>query len=523
MTMNGKIDTDALPAAEKSARPSYRAPNSPAATALAAVIGAMVDIKDIGLDDDFFALGGDSLMALQVAAKLRSAGYALSVRSIFATPKLAELAASVVPITASPTIDRSRNDDRPAPLTPIQRWFAARKLPQPCHYNQAVAFAAAEPLELTRLETALAVVADAHPALRLAVETDDEPRQRPIPIDVLVPPGWFDLRALPEQLRERTIQQKLRELQQALDPATGRVLRAVVFRRGGDQSDLLVLVAHHLAIDARSWLVLAEDLAAAYRGAAIAPAIGFPDWARALAETTMAADGWNEYLAGALGSLPCDRSAATNTESDAVEFTLSLTGTPARALARWPGGRTGRWLSDAVLAALGLVLGDWTGHERILIDVEGTGRDVPASLPDPSRTIGWLTTLAPVVVPHRPQEPRDARLAAAVASIGAAPADWTYALKEVNGPRSGAALCVNFLGRLAEQNYIGELFKPVPFDAGPLRGLENPRGHLIDLEIESGVDVLQLNWRYASSAFEAATVKAVAQRHLDLLISMAES
>ncbi|MFZ0421845.1 MAG: amino acid adenylation domain-containing protein [Xanthobacteraceae bacterium] len=523
MTPNGKIDTEALPAAEKSARPSYRAPDSPAATALAAVIGAMVDIKDVGLDDDFFAMGGDSLMALQIAAKLRSAGYALSVRSIFATPRLAELATAAVPIEACPAIDRSRSDDRPAPLTPIQRWFVARNLPQPRHYNQAVAFAAAEPLELARLHTALTVVADAHPALRLAVETDDKPRQRPMPIDVLVPPAWFDLRALPEQLRERTIHRKLQELQQALDPAVGRVLRAVVFRLGGDQPDLLVLIAHHLVIDARSWLILAEDLAAAYRGTVVAPAIGFPDWARALAEAEISADGWSKYLTGAMGALPRDRSVATNAESDAAEFTLSLSSARSRALARWPGGRTGRWLADAVLASLGLVLGDWTGHERVLIDVEGTGRDVPASLPDPSRTIGWLTTLAPVVVPHRPQVPRNARLAAAVASIGAAPADWTYALKETDGPRSGAALCVNFLGRLAEQNYIGELFKPAAFDAGPLRGPDNPRAHLIDLEIESGADVLELTWRYAASAFEAATVKAVAQRHLDLLISMAES
>lgn len=523
MTVNGKIDTDALPAAEKTARPSYRAPDSPAATTLAAVIGAMVDIRDVGLDDDFFALGGDSLMALQVAAKLRSAGYALSVRSIFATPKLAELAAALAPVAAPSAIDHTRNDDRPAPLTPIQRWFVARNLPQPNHYNQVVAFAAAEPLDLTRLETALTLVADVHPALRLAIETDGEAHQRQMPIDVLVAPAWFDLRALPEQLRERTIRQKLRELQGALDPASGRVFRAVVFRLGGDRPDLLVLIAHHLVVDARSWLVLAEDLAAAYNGTAIAPAIGFPDWARALAAAKISADGWGEYLAGAVGTLPCDHNVGTNSENEAAEFTLTLAGAQARTLARWPGGRTGRWLFDAVLASLGVVLDDWTGCERILIDVEGTGRDVPASLPDPSRTIGWLTTLAPVVVPHRPQAPHDARLAAAVASIGAAPADWTYALKEANGPRSGAALCVNFLGRLAEQNYIGGLFKPVPFDAGPLRGPDNPRAHFIDLEVESGADTLQLNWRFAASVFEAATVKAVAQRHLDLLVRMAGS
>jgi amino acid adenylation domain-containing protein len=521
--VNGKIDLDALPAAEMAARPAYRAPDTAAEAALVRVVCGLVGIEDVGIDDDFFAVGGDSLMALQVAATLRTAGFALSVHSIFAAPRLEEIAKAMAPVATLPAIDRGRsNDDRPSPLTPIQRWFVARDLPQSGHYNQAVAFEAAEPLDVTRLESALAIVADAHPALRLAIETANGAwRQRPMPLDVLVPPAWFDLRALPEQLRERTMRQKLRELQQALNPTCGRMLRAVVFRLGDGRPDLLVLIVHHLAVDARSWPVLAEDLESAYRGAAIVPAIGFPDWARALGETKVSTDSWNDYLACAAGTLPCDHSEGFNRESDAAEFTLVLGAARALALARWPGGRTGRWLSDAVLASLGLVLGDWTGHERVLIDVEGTGRDVPASLPDPSRTIGWLTTLAPVVVPHRPSEPRDARLAAAVASIGAAPADWTYALADPRGPSSGAALCVNFLGRITERNHIGALFKPVSFDAGPLRGPDNSRAHLLELEVEVDAEAIRLNWRYPASLFEAETVRDLANRHFDLLSSLA--
>jgi len=520
---NGKIDIDALPAMGTSARPAYRAPESSAETTLAGVVGDLIGVGDVGLDDDFFALGGDSLMALRVAAKLRGAGFALSVRSIFAMPRLAALATAMTPVAAAAaTVGARAEDERPAPLTPIQRWFFARDLPQPRHYNHAAAFEAAKPLDPTRLAAALAVVVEAHPALRLKIETDEGGLcQRPMPIAGLAPPAWFDLRAVPEPLRLRLAHQKLLELHQTLDPTAGHMLRAVVFRLSSDRPDLLVTIAHHLAVDARSWQVFAEDLAGAYSGAAIVPAVGFTDWARALAETKLAPDGWNAYLAGADGSLPGGDAMGANLESEAAELTLVLPGASTQALARWPGGRTGRWLSDAVMAALGLVLGDWAGQDRLLIDIEGTGRDVPATLPDPSRTIGWLTTLSPVVLPHRPDQPRDRRLAAAVASIAAAPPDWTYALTEPGGPCSGAAFCVNFLGALAEGDRIGGLLQPVAFDVGALRGPRNPRAHLIELEVEASASTLRLRWRYAASRFDAATIGDLARRHLDLLSTLA--
>jgi hypothetical protein len=192
-----------------------------------------------------------------------------------------------------------------------------------------------------------------------------------------------------------------------------------------------------------------------------------------------------------------------------------------RALARWGLGRPGRGLSDALLASLGLVLGDWTGHPRMIIDVEGSGRDVPANLPDPSRTIGWLTTLAPVVLPHLPEEAREVRLREAVAAIAAVPPDWTYALSDPLGPRSGAEFCVNFLGGLGGDAVVGGLLRPVAMDLGRTRGAANPRAHLIDLEAEIVSEGLRLVWRYATRLFDALTIGRLAERHRDLLVELA--
>lgn len=514
----GKLDQDALPDPAEMLRPPYRAPVEPAARALAEAVGEVVGVADPGLDDDFFALGGDSLMALQVAARLRGAGFALSVRSIFATPKLGALAALALPVAAERGPDAA--DEAPAPLTPIQRWFLARDLPQPRHYNQAVAFEAGERLVPDRLEAALGRVMANHPALRSKI---DPSGKQTVLADAPPAPGWFDLRAVPAGLKERLLAQKVAELQQGLDPFEGRMLRAAVFRLAADRPDLLVLAVHHLAIDARSWQILAEDLAAAYRGRPLAPALSFGQWAKALAgeDPSREEQAWAAYLAGADGRLPRDRSGGANREADAVEMEVVLAPALVRALARWSGGRPGRALSDSILATLAVAVGDWTGHEMLLLDVEGSGRDVAAHLPDPSRTIGWLTTLAPLALPRRPGEALEARLRAAAAAVDAAPPDWTYALGSKSGPSPGAELCVNFLGGMTDDSIVGGLLRPVPVDLGPARGPDNPRAHLVDLEAETGADGLRLRWRYPAPAFEAATIRRVAERHRDLLAGLA--
>jgi hypothetical protein len=336
--------------------------------------------------------------------------------------------------------------------------------------------------------------------------------------------GWFDLRALPDALKDRTLGQKIAECQRGVDPFRGPMLRAAGFRMGDNRPDLLVLVVNHMAIDARSWHVLAEDFAGAYRGERLAPGVSYGQWARALAKAG-GYERWRTVLAGAEGGLPARLGYGvvdqTNREADAAEIAVLLPADQMRALTRWGLGRPGRGLSDALLAALGLVLGDWTGHSRVIIDVEGSGRDVPADLPDPSRTIGWLTTLAPVVLPHRPDLAREIRLRAAVAAIAAAPPDWTYALHDPLGPRSGAEFCVNFLGGLGGDAVAGGLLRPAPIDLGRMRGAANPRAHLIDLEAEIVSEGLRMVWRYATGSFDALTIGRLAARHRDLLADLA--
>jgi len=139
LTPNGKVDRRALPAPDQS-RPDleaeYVAPRTPEEEILASIWAQLLDVDQVGVHDSFFELGGDSILSIQVIARVNQAGLRLTPRQIFQHPTVAELAAVA---GTGPTIQAEQGImEGPLPLTPIQRWFFERRLPEPHHWNQTV-------------------------------------------------------------------------------------------------------------------------------------------------------------------------------------------------------------------------------------------------------------------------------------------------------------------------------------------------------------------------------------------------
>ena len=166
LTPNGKVDRRALPAPRyEGDAESYVAPASEAETVLAEVWARVLGVERVGMDDNFFDLGGDSILSIQVVSRARAAGVEITPRQLFEHPTVGRLAR-----VASPVNGTSGDDDAPVagevPLTPIQRWFFAQDIPQRHHWNQAVLLAPREPIDMRRLEMAVARVMEHHDALR---------------------------------------------------------------------------------------------------------------------------------------------------------------------------------------------------------------------------------------------------------------------------------------------------------------------------------------------------------------------
>ncbi len=453
-----RLDRANLPTPPEEPR-VYVAPRTPVETVLADVYAEVLGAARVGVRDNFFALGGDSILGIQVVTRARQAGLVLTSRDIFAHQTIAELAPYV-------TRDLPPDTDQGpvtgyAPLTPIQRWFLGTGSTL---FDQSLVVDFDADIDPEALRTAVQALISHHDALRTRFEADRQ---------VVEPDGHALLRA--EVLDARTVR----------------------------------LVAHHLVVDGVSWRILAEDLLTAYGQALQGSTIhigrkttSFRDWARRLHDHTVSGGFADElpYWSAASGSgVPVDRS-GPNTFATAREVTVRLTEDETSALLRDVPDVYRTQVNDVLLTALGRVLADWTGRDRVLVDLEGHGREELFADVDLSRTVGWFTTVFPVALE--------------------VPGTWSAALKSVkeqlravpgrgigygalrylaDGPVCDPAVSFNYLGRFTGQRDLDLAADP-----------EMLRPHLVDVVGRVQDDRLEFSWHYSSANHDESTIARLA-------------
>lgn len=260
---NGKLDRKSLPAptlataADAAAEGADMADGKAAPLPgleqqLAAIWGRVLGRDDLHRHAGFFALGGDSILAIQVVAQARAEGIALSPRDLFQYQTLATLAEAAAE-RAGPAMGQGPVTGAQS-LTPIQSWFFARALPQAHHWNQAMVLAPARELDPGHLRAALRHLSDRHDALRARFhrgasgwqQVYDAPGRAPLLIESREP-----------------VTEAASALQAGFDLAQGPLWGAVL-ARGADGGQRLAVAAHHLIVDGVSWRVLLGDLQALY-------------------------------------------------------------------------------------------------------------------------------------------------------------------------------------------------------------------------------------------------------------------
>ncbi|WP_378737032.1 amino acid adenylation domain-containing protein [Nocardia brasiliensis] len=266
LTPNGKLDRKALPAPEFTSTATFRAPSSPVEQAIAEVFAGLLGAKDIGLDDDFFGLGGNSLLATRVVARINEALDAnLVVRELFESPTVAALAARVVPGAAKasgarPPLARVPRTDRvPLSLAQQRMWVLNQFDPESPAYNIPLAIRLSGVLDVPALRNAVADVLERHETLRTRYPADPSglAYQEILSVGEALP-GGLEVVATADPLGRIT------ELMSTGFDVTQQVpVRALLLAVGQDEH-LLALVVHHISADGASMAPLARDLVTAY-------------------------------------------------------------------------------------------------------------------------------------------------------------------------------------------------------------------------------------------------------------------
>ncbi|MFI6078145.1 amino acid adenylation domain-containing protein [Actinoplanes sp. NPDC051343] len=402
---NGKLDKTALPAPALEAA-AGRAPATERERIIAGLVAASLGLPSVGADADFFALGGDSIVAMHLVGRARAAGLRLTPRQVFAARTVAALAERATAL--APSAGPGPADGvGPFPLTPVMRWLSEVEGPIE-GFNQSAVVQVPAGLGWDRLLSALQTIVDQHDLLRARLD-------RTAGWHMVVPPrgssraeDWttrVDVGGL-DELGD-VVAAQARTAQAALDPGAGAMIRAVWLDAGPARPGRLLLLVHHLAVDGVSWRVLLPAIKAAVAGGPLLlPGTSFRRWATGLAaaatdparlaELPM----WTDILSRGAGPLPVRRplDPAVDVAATLLDVTLILPPTVTEALlTRVPAG-LGASINDVLLGALGVAVARWRGSgDAVLVSLEGHGREEHlVDGADLSGTVGWFTNVFPV-------------------------------------------------------------------------------------------------------------------------------
>lgn len=408
LTPNGKLDRHALPAPNYvSDQTKFEAPRNEVEASLAQAYTAVLRAPQVGIHDNFFWLGGDSILSIQLVSRIAQHGYTVSVKDVFLYPTVAELA-TVARAAQALHVDQSVQLGN-APLLPIQRRFFASRQPQIHHFNQSYLLMVKQPIAPVQLKSAIRALLRHHDALRFQYTPDESGwQQQYLAPDTHVPLEIIDLLSAadsgPEDRRAK-IEAICAERQTSLNPLAGDLTRWVYFKGGGATADRLLIVIHHLAIDGVSWRILLEDLVTLLDGGQLPPKTSsYREWGEMLQSTTK--QGYFDAQVGYWldkpidAPLPLDNPTALNTIGNSHLLKLTLSREQTTQLLRTLPDLHDVTLDAVLLTALTETLTDWSGHAGLRVNFESHGRQELFETINLNRTVGWFTSAYPLTIPH---------------------------------------------------------------------------------------------------------------------------
>ena len=529
---NRKIDRRALPepSFDTTIRPAQTPLQQQLCTAIADVLG--VESDRVGLDEDFVELGGDSIVAMQLVARLRAEGFVVSPRDIMTRRTAGELAETVTRAPAAAALETVAVGAVPA--TPIVRWLEnlVENPEQANGFHQSAFLVTPPGLDVDALDAALNVLIRRHHMLRARLVADTSPWRFEIPESAPAP--RVTVESVGDLVDTETLDVAART-RSRLDPQRGAMVAATLLDRGTEPGRLLVAI-HHLVVDGVSWRILVPELIAAYTQIAdgVAPqqvslaasTSDFGAWARRLVATSRRDEEalWHHVIgdeAAALSLLHGPLDPRRDRQGTARSHRVAV---PAAATDRLLGptpAALGVAVDDVLLGAFGVAAGRAT-----LVDLEGHGRAeelVPGA--DLGGTIGWFTAVHPIRVGEQDTVSEAARaLAAERAEIpdGGIGYGMMRYLDDVELP--AAAIEFNYLGRYRAFEAGGWAMARESADVGPDDDM--PAGHALVIDV-AAIDTeegtrLQATWTYQPGVIDEADVVALADRWVTALTAAAD-
>jgi len=549
LTPNGKVDRNTLRRSgqEGAGHARFVEPTGEIELVMARIWRQVLGREEIGIHDNFFRLGGDSISALQISSQLLKYDLKLDMKHLFQYPTIAELSGFVQTVDSQKD-DRNRPVEGDVPLTPIQHWFLEQQLTDAHHYNHAVVLRGTSGFDAATVQRVLEKLMLHHDALRI-VFRQKEGEGIVKAINRPAAAGRIELVLLDYRGNERYAEEseaELAKLQSTLNLTDGPLFRAALVR--ADDGDHLLLAIHHLLVDGVSWRVLVEDFAEGYRQAMRGETIRFQNktdsfqaYARHLAEYAKREalmdelKYWQQLERLSFQPLPRKSTLAKRPTVDTSRvLTRSISPKKTHQLLQEVHHAYNTEINDILLTALGYAIKEWTGSTNVLFDLEGHGREPFEDGLDLSRTVGWFTSVYPAVLDMsdvRDLSDQIKRVKESLRRIPGKGLDYGV-LKYLTFAGSGGdisfglqpEIMFNYLGQF-DQSLSEELFALSSLSAGPMISPASERRYAILINGIIRNQTLTFSFDYSCEEFDAADIDRLAesyQRHLLRIIAHCE-
>lgn len=387
LTINGKLDRKALPEPEFKSESAYVAPETELESRLCSIWQEVLGIQKVGIQDNFFKIGGDSILSIQLLAKLRNNGFECSIKGISENKTVALLAKYLESATNNIKIEAEQGElSGKFGFLPIQKWFFESKFINQNHWNQSFLIKVPE-LDIVTLEQAIVQLVKHHDILRVTFKDDYQEYTNGLPIPSL---NILDCKAL----KDNQLGDVLTSWQSNFDLKSGYLWQLGYIHGYKDNSARIFFAFHHLIVDAVSWRILTEDLQSLYHNNSLSKKTSsYRQWVATINNYANAhiseLDYWQEQILNQAQFYPLVTDGITTYK---ISFSKKITND----LLQKANAAYHTEINDLLLTALAYALNSWTQQQINHITLEGHGREHIDDKIEVNRTVGWFTTMYPV-------------------------------------------------------------------------------------------------------------------------------
>nr|WP_150149854.1 non-ribosomal peptide synthase/polyketide synthase [Bacillus swezeyi] len=409
LTSNDKVDRKALPepARHVGTGAEYEPPRNETEAKLVDIWRDVLGAEDIGINHHFFAAGGDSIKALQIVSRLSRLGLKLEMKDLFANPKIKELSKYVK--KQNKRQKAYEMVEGQAELTPIQKWYFANNKEELDHFNQSFMLFRKDGFAENCVRMAFNKILEHHDALRMIYE---EKNGTVIQYNRDYQENLFDLNVYDVRgLGHKS--EKMHELATSIQKKSsiekGKLVNLGIFQT--DEGDHLLIVIHHLVVDGVSWRILFEDFDILYSQALKGETLevgyktdSYQDFARRLKayagsrQLLNEAEYWRNIAKAEVPFMPQNQTLKRDIFANSTTLSVTLDKETTASLLRKTNRAYNTEINDILLTGLIAGIRDITGENKLKVMMEGHGREDILEGADISRTVGWFTTMYPVLL-----------------------------------------------------------------------------------------------------------------------------